>query len=52
MLCRVRRLSSSSSSAESQESIDGDLAARVFGLLSLMDTGGCERVSVTLDRIV
>uniref|UniRef100_A0A383V5G5 Exportin-7/Ran-binding protein 17 TPR repeats domain-containing protein n=1 Tax=Tetradesmus obliquus TaxID=3088 RepID=A0A383V5G5_TETOB len=33
------RLSSSSSSAESQESIDGDLAARVFGLLSLMDTG-------------
>uniref|UniRef100_A0A061RU54 Ran-binding protein n=1 Tax=Tetraselmis sp. GSL018 TaxID=582737 RepID=A0A061RU54_9CHLO len=29
----------SSSSAESQETIDGDLAARVFGLLQLMDTG-------------
>ncbi|KAF8061166.1 XPO7 [Scenedesmus sp. PABB004] len=33
------RLSSSSSSAESQEAIDGDLAARVFGLLPLMDSG-------------
>eukprot|EP00877_Chromochloris_zofingiensis_P005215 jgi/Chrzof1/14695/Cz09g12110.t1 len=29
----------SSSSAESQESIDGDLAARVFGLLAVMDEG-------------
>lgn len=30
----------SSSSAESQESIDGDLASRVFKLLQLMDGGG------------
>ena len=29
----------SSSSAESQETIDGDLAARVFGLLQLCDAG-------------
>ena len=29
----------SSSSAESQETIDGDLAARVFGLLQLVDAG-------------
>mmetsp|Transcript_24027 Transcript_24027/g.60483 ORF Transcript_24027/g.60483 Transcript_24027/m.60483 type:complete len:1061 (+) Transcript_24027:348-3530(+) len=29
----------SSSSAESQETIDGDLAARVFGVLSLVDSG-------------
>eukprot|EP00951_Prasinocladus_malaysianus_P012227 scaffold91009_cov49-Prasinocladus_malaysianus.AAC.1 len=29
----------SSSSAESQETIDGDLAARVFGLLQLTDSG-------------
>jgi len=29
----------SSSSAESQEPIDGDLAARVFGLLQICDTG-------------
>uniref|UniRef100_A0A7S1SV05 Exportin-7/Ran-binding protein 17 TPR repeats domain-containing protein n=1 Tax=Tetraselmis chuii TaxID=63592 RepID=A0A7S1SV05_9CHLO len=29
----------SSSSAESQETIDGDLAARVFGVLSLVDNG-------------
>lgn len=33
------RLSSSSSSAESQESIDGELSGRIFGLLALMDTG-------------
>lgn len=37
----------SSGSADSQEPIDGDLAARVFGLLQVMDTGsavgGCER---------
>lgn len=30
----------SSSSAESQEAIDGDLAARVFKLLAVMDAGG------------
>lgn len=33
------RLSSSSGSAEGQEAIDGDLSARVFGLLPVMDAG-------------
>ena len=29
----------SSSTAESQETIDGDLAARAFGLLQIVDSG-------------